>query len=75
MSDIHHDPIYLPGGNAVCDAPMCCRSDQGTPVNPDAAAGFWGDYRSCDLPWNVFQDTVQQIKKTHQVNFLIIDYP
>ncbi|PNF14903.1 hypothetical protein B7P43_G04321 [Cryptotermes secundus] len=66
LSDIHHDPTYLPGGNAVCGKPMCCRSSQGSPENRDASAGYWGDYRSCDTPWNIFEDTVQQIKRTHQ---------
>lgn len=72
LSDIHYEPDYLIGGNAECKQPMCCRSDQGAPENSGAAAGYWGDYRSCDTPWNTFDDTVQQIKKTHQVsNFLL----
>jgi hypothetical protein len=73
LSDIHHEPDYLPDGNAVCNAPMCCRSDQGPPANPSAAAGYWGDYRDCDTPWNAFNDTVQQIKRTHQVRNLQSD--
>jgi len=54
--------MYLPGGNAECDAPMCCRSDQGLPPRPEAEAGYWGSY-TCDAPWNVFDDTMKQIKK------------
>ncbi|KAJ4436564.1 hypothetical protein ANN_16597 [Periplaneta americana] len=68
LTDIHHDPIYLTDGNAVCGEPMCCRSVQGNPGNPDAAAGFWGDYRECDTPWHAFEDTLQQIKKTHETH-------
>lgn len=69
LSDIHYEPPYLPGGNAECDAPMCCRNDQGQPSNPEAAAGYWGDY-NCDTPWNVFDDTLKQIKKTHPVKVM-----
>jgi hypothetical protein len=73
ISDIHYDPMYLPGGNAVCGEPMCCRSTQGSPASPEAAAGYWGDYRSCDTPWKVFEDMLQQIKKTHQVKKLLFN--
>lgn len=66
LSDIHYEPDYLLGGNAVCKAPMCCRSDQGPPENSNAAAGYWGDYRSCDTSWNTFNNTVQQIKRRNQ---------
>jgi hypothetical protein len=46
---------------------MCCRNTQGNPKNPAAAAGYWGEYRKCDTPWKVLEDTLQQVKKTHQV--------
>jgi hypothetical protein len=52
---------------------MCCRSIQGSPESPEAAAGYWGDYRACDTPWNVFVDTLQQIKKTHQVKNILFN--
>jgi hypothetical protein len=68
MTEIHYDPIYLPGGNTACGAPMCCRSTQGSPPSPEAAAGYWGDYRGCDIPMHHFENTVQQIKTAHQVN-------
>ena len=67
ISDIHYDPIYTPDGNAECGEPMCCRSKQGTPKTPEAAAGFWGDYRYCDLSWHAFEDALAQIKKAHTV--------
>ena len=66
MTDIHYQPTYLPGGNAECDAPMCCRSDQGQPPRPEAAAGYWGAF-TCDAPWNIFDDTMKQINKSHPV--------
>ncbi|XP_049773538.1 sphingomyelin phosphodiesterase-like isoform X5 [Schistocerca cancellata] len=52
ISDTHHDPMYLPGGTAVCDEPVCCRSDQGQATDAASIAGYWGDYRGCDIPWH-----------------------
>lgn len=66
ITDIHHDPMYMPQGNTECGATMCCRSDQGKPNRPEAAAGYWGDYRDCDIPWQTVQDTLQQIKRSHK---------
>ena len=60
--------MYMPQGNAECGATMCCRSDQGIPDRPEAAAGYWGDYRDCDIPWHTVQNTLQQIKQNHKVN-------
>jgi hypothetical protein len=45
---------------------MCCRNDQGLPSRPEAEAGYWGAY-TCDAPWNVFDDTMKQIKKANPV--------
>jgi hypothetical protein len=66
LTDIHYQATYLPGGNAECNEPMCCRSDQGLPSTPEAEAGYWGAF-TCDTPWNVFDDTMTQIKKAHPV--------
>ena len=68
ITDIHYDPMYAPNGNAECGATMCCRSDQGNPDRQEAAAGYWGDYRHCDIPWQTVQNTLQQIKQSHKVN-------
>lgn len=67
ITDIHYDPMYMPNGNAKCGEPMCCRCTQGKPGNPDIAAGYWGDYRSCDIPWQAVQNTLHQIKGNHEV--------
>lgn len=67
MTDIHYDPIYLVGGNTACGQPMCCRSVQGPPPTPEAAAGYWGDQRGCDIPMHHFEATLQQIKTAHPV--------
>jgi hypothetical protein len=63
--------MYMPNGNAECGAVMCCRRDQGKPDRPEAAAGYWGDYRDCDIPWQTVQNTLQQIKENHKVNMCI----
>jgi sphingomyelin phosphodiesterase len=68
FTDIHIDPNYLPGGNAVCDDLNCCRFDQGEPANASAAAGYWGDYRDCDTPYHAFENMLQQAA-THDVCF------
>jgi hypothetical protein len=63
--------MYMPNGNAECGEPMCCRNTQGKPKNHDAAAGYWSDYRNCDVPWQTVQNTLQHIKKNHKVrNFV-----
>ncbi|GLH11753.1 Uncharacterized protein GBIM_16515 [Gryllus bimaculatus] len=66
ISDIHYDPRYTIGGNANCGEPTCCRQDQGSPASPSDAAGYWGDYRSCDMPWHAVVDALEQIEKEHQ---------
>lgn len=53
------------GGNADCGEPLCCGNRQGQPSSPENAAGPWGDYRSCDMPWhgvlNVMNETTKQV--------------
>jgi hypothetical protein len=71
ITDIHYDPMYMPNGNAKCGEPMCCRCTQGKPGNPDIAAGYWGDYRSCDIPWQAVQNTLHQIKGSHEVQITL----
>ncbi|KAF4518614.1 hypothetical protein B566_EDAN009863 [Ephemera danica] len=66
FTDVHVDPNYVPGYNAVCDEPMCCRLDQGRPVNPEDGAGYWGDYRDCDEPYHAFEDQLQEAANRHQ---------
>lgn len=50
LADIHIDPLYLPGSNAVCPDDLCCREDAGVAENPEAEAWYWGDYRHCGTP-------------------------
>nr|CAD7195606.1 unnamed protein product [Timema douglasi] len=66
VSDLHFDPTYTPGNNAACDAPTCCKEEQGRPTNPSDGAGYWGDYRNCDSPLQLVNNTLQHIKQHHQ---------
>lgn len=65
LSDFHIDNLYTPGGNADCDAPLCCQSDQGAPSNGAAPCGYWGDYRSSDSPLHAIEDAVDQAVTQH----------
>ena len=48
LADLHIDKEYKPGSNANCGRPICCRD--GAPKSGETGAGFWGDYRTCDIP-------------------------
>ncbi|XP_058058895.1 sphingomyelin phosphodiesterase-like [Anopheles bellator] len=65
LTDLHFDPNYRAGYNADCGAPACCRESQGIPEDPEAAAGFWGDYRACDTPWNAVEDIIDRVAEDH----------
>ncbi|XP_059469122.1 sphingomyelin phosphodiesterase-like [Neocloeon triangulifer] len=65
LTDVHVDPNYRVGGNAACDEPTCCRFDQGDPINSTGAAGYWGDYRDCDLPVHAFENLIDQASSAH----------
>ncbi|XP_046397586.1 sphingomyelin phosphodiesterase-like [Ischnura elegans] len=65
VTDLHYDRNYEVGGNAACDEPACCRAGQGHPTDPSDQAGYWGDYRSCDLPWPAVQSLFENINANH----------
>ncbi|XP_017885919.1 sphingomyelin phosphodiesterase 1-like isoform X2 [Ceratina calcarata] len=65
LSDIHYDPLYEPDGNTKCGEPVCCRKGQNK-TDVTSAAGFWGDYDSCDTPWHAIVDVINHAKVTHQ---------
>ncbi|XP_011178297.2 sphingomyelin phosphodiesterase 1-like [Zeugodacus cucurbitae] len=64
LTDIHYDPLYVPGALAECDEPQCCQRHVSTTTS-DKAAGYWGDYRDCDAPWHMIDDAFSHIKQTH----------
>ncbi|XP_020811362.1 sphingomyelin phosphodiesterase [Drosophila serrata] len=59
VSDIHHDPLYQKGSLASCAEPMCCQRHKDTAEGTSEAAGAWGDYRDCDLPWHTFESALE----------------
>uniref|UniRef100_A0A182P3A7 Sphingomyelin phosphodiesterase n=1 Tax=Anopheles epiroticus TaxID=199890 RepID=A0A182P3A7_9DIPT len=65
ITDLHYDPNYRPGYNAVCGAPACCRESQGVPEDSENGAGHWGDYRNCDMPWNAVEDLLERVAEDH----------
>lgn len=68
ISDIHLDPEYKEGSNAVCGEPLCCRpSSPGSnmAINADRKAGYWGDYRDCDIPLHTVEETFRYIRDNH----------
>ncbi|XP_026477056.1 sphingomyelin phosphodiesterase-like [Ctenocephalides felis] len=66
LSDIHYDPKYEEGKNALCGQSACCRNDQGPPDHKEDGAGKWGDYRGCDTPKKAMEDAIQHIKYKHR---------
>lgn len=55
LSDLHIDFQYQPGSPADCLDPLCCRNiSTPRPHSSAPGAGYWGDYRNCDVPvWTV----------------------
>lgn len=67
FSDIHLDFKYVVGAFTDCDEFACCREiDEANET--DSSAGYWGDYRNCDTPWQAVVDAFQQISKQHSVS-------
>ncbi|KAF2893416.1 hypothetical protein ILUMI_12760 [Ignelater luminosus] len=65
LTDIHYDPGYEVGANAECGSYLCCQ--RGTkPSNRRNSAGYWSDYRNCDVPWHMFTDTLDHITAQHR---------
>ncbi|RZC42784.1 sphingomyelin phosphodiesterase-like [Asbolus verrucosus] len=66
LTDFHYDPSYKPGNNAKCDVPLCCEESNGPPAKPQDAAGYWGDYRVCDMPWHSVTDFMKYVTTYHR---------
>ncbi|KAK2702980.1 hypothetical protein QYM36_018436 [Artemia franciscana] len=72
ISDFHWDPEYLSGSNAVCGDPLCCRASSGEPADESAVAGYWGDYRDCDLPLWTLRNSLEHVGATHpDIDFIV----
>ncbi len=72
LADVHWDPEFQEGSLAVCDDSVCCRNSSGTVVNQADAAGYWGDYRVCDIPWRTVENAVAQIARQHPVHIQFV---
>ncbi len=55
----------MEGGDAVCGEPLCCRRTT-SEIRKENRAGYWGDYRDCDLPVRTLEETLKFIKSTHK---------
>lgn len=64
LTDIHYDPLYLPGSNADCyEKEICCERESTLKPNGSyVPAGYWGDYHTCDIPWHSVQNAFDDIK-------------
>jgi sphingomyelin phosphodiesterase len=72
ITDIHVDFNYTKGASADCNEFACCREmDDVNDTDPESNAGEWGDYRSCDTPWNAVVDAFNHIKRQHSVNIFL----
>lgn len=63
ITDVHFDPTYKPGSNAKCMEHLCCMSSSGRADNAADRAGYWTDYRDCDVPDYFIEDTFDHISK------------
>ncbi len=69
LADLHIDAKYKPGSNANCGRPLCCRDE--IPKPGEIGAGFWGDYRTCDLPQWTIESILKYIVQTEeQIDFI-----
>ncbi|KAF9352129.1 hypothetical protein BGX26_010003 [Mortierella sp. AD094] len=71
LSDWHVDEEYVPGAEAACNRPLCCRKYDNSPLTPTRAASSWGDY-NCDSPVKLTKDLLGQVVKVANVSFAIM---
>ncbi|CAF3614912.1 unnamed protein product [Rotaria sordida] len=68
LSDIHIDFAYKPGSQADCPQPLCCR--EGQPIPSHTGAGFWGDYRNCDIPYWTAEYILKYAAELENIDFI-----
>lgn len=81
LSDLHVDFEYQPGALAECGQPLCCRNTSTRrytrkskhhrwqkAVDRSKLAGYWGDYRNCDIPLWTLENMFEHITKNEQVH-------
>jgi len=75
LTDIHVDFDYQPGALAECSQPLCCRNSSklsNANISDDKKAGYWGDYRNCDVPIWTVENMFDHISRNEQVNLLLV---
>ena len=66
VTDMHVDYEYEPGTIAECQEPMCCRATSTPKHNYSTpGAGYWGDYRKCEIPKWAMVDMLRHANVTH----------
>ncbi|PAV87727.1 hypothetical protein WR25_03763 [Diploscapter pachys] len=69
LTDIHVDFQYVPGSEAQCSMPVCCRDNSSKPTQK---AGYWGTAADCDIPpWTV-EHMLQHTSQNHQIDAIIL---
>ncbi|KAF9144248.1 hypothetical protein BGX30_013426 [Mortierella sp. GBA39] len=71
LSDWHVDAGYIPGSEADCDQPMCCRKFSNSPAVPKRKASTWGDYH-CDVPIKLGQNMMTYVPTVANISFGIL---
>lgn len=59
---MHIDFEYRAGANQFCDNVLCCRAEDGFPVDKASQASPYGSYR-CDVPEYVLHSLGDYIKE------------
>ncbi|CAG9331832.1 unnamed protein product [Blepharisma stoltei] len=63
VTDIHVDFFYIPGSDASCNSPLCCRNGTGN-------AGYWGTLGKCDVPSQTVEIFLKQVKEMENIKFV-----
>ncbi|XP_059468369.1 sphingomyelin phosphodiesterase-like [Neocloeon triangulifer] len=71
FTDLHLDSSYKPGNNANCGEELCCRTEHGLAPNKGDEAGYWGDYRDCDMPYHSFENLVEQASSHNDIDYVL----
>jgi sphingomyelin phosphodiesterase len=71
LSDWHVDEQYLPGSEAACNRPLCCRKYPDSPTSNNRSASTWGDY-NCDSPVKLGQDLLKYVPTIAKPAFAIL---
>ncbi|KAK6192488.1 hypothetical protein SNE40_003944 [Patella caerulea] len=78
LTDMHLDLEYKYNSSADCHEPLCCRVNDGPPEAGHKGAGYWGDYRHCDLAPRTFysmMEYLESIKNKFDMIYFTGDIP